>query len=96
MKGETIEELVGKTYRFVGHLQVENGCKILWDLLHMSWVVPLPRMPVTTRIMTFLVWDPYKPSFATVIGRGGNPTHVIQIPFVHCNGACQCVFLVGL
>ena len=30
-------------------------------------------MPVTTRIITFLVRDPYKPSFATVTGRGDNP-----------------------
>ena len=37
------------------------------------WVVPPPRMPVTTRIITFLVGDPYKPSFATVTGRGDNP-----------------------
>ncbi len=35
------------------------------------WVVPLPRIPVTTRINIFLVGDPYKPSFATVTGRGG-------------------------
>ena len=38
------------------------------------WVVPLPRIPVTTRIITFLVGDPYKHSFATVTGRGDNPT----------------------
>ena len=30
---------------------------------------PLP-VTVTTRIITFLVGDPYKPSFATVTGRG--------------------------
>ena len=39
----------------------------------LPWVVPPPRMPVTTRIITFLVGDPYKPSFATVTGRGDNP-----------------------
>ena len=33
---------------------------------------PLP-VRVTTRIITFLVGDPYKPSFATVTGRGDNP-----------------------
>ena len=33
---------------------------------------PLP-VTVTTRIITFLVGDPYKPSFATVTGRGDNP-----------------------
>ena len=37
------------------------------------WVVPPPRMPVTTRMITFLVGDPYKPSFATVTGRGEQP-----------------------
>ena len=30
---------------------------------------PLP-VTVTTRIITFLAGDPYKPSFATVTGRG--------------------------
>ncbi len=38
-------------------------------LVIISWVVPLPRIPVTTRIITFLVGDPKKPSFATVNGR---------------------------
>ncbi len=40
----------------------------------MIWVVPLP-VTVTTRIVTFLVGDPYKPSFATVTGRGDNPKY---------------------
>ena len=35
---------------------------------------PLP-VTVTTRIITFLVGDPYKPSFATVTGTGDNPTY---------------------
>ena len=43
------------------------------------WVVPPPRIPVTTRIITFLVGDPYKPSFATVTGRG--TTQVIFFMF---------------
>ena len=38
--------------------------------LPISWVVPLPRMPVTTRNITFLVGNPYKPSLATGILRG--------------------------
>ena len=37
---------------------------------------PLP-ITVTTRIAMFLVGDPYKHSFATVTGRGGNPNHII-------------------
>ena len=36
---------------------------------------PLP-VTVTTRIITFLVGDPYKPSFATVTGRGDNPKYM--------------------
>ncbi len=36
---------------------------------------PLP-VTVTTRIITFLVGDPYRPSFATVTERGDNPTNV--------------------
>ena len=40
---------------------------------------PLP-VTVTTRIITFLVGDPYKPSFATVIGRGDNPSYIKHWP----------------
>ena len=40
---------------------------------------PLP-VTVTTRIITFLVGDPYKPSFATVTGKGDNPTYSIYLP----------------
>ncbi len=36
---------------------------------------PLP-VTVTTRIITFLVGNPYKPSFATVTGRGDNPRYI--------------------
>ena len=35
---------------------------------------PCP-VTVTTRIIIFLVGDPYKPSFATVTGRGDNPIY---------------------
>ena len=38
-----------------------------------SWVWPPPRMPVSTRSITFLVGDSYKPSFPTVTGRGPHP-----------------------
>ena len=39
--------------------------------------IGLPPLPVrvTTRIITFLVGDPYKPSFATVTGKGDNPRY---------------------
>ena len=30
----------------------------------------MPRLPVTTRIIIFVVWDPYKPPFATVAVKG--------------------------
>ena len=40
-------------------------------------VAPLP-VTVTTRIITFLVGDPYKPSFPTVTGRGPYPRKSIQ------------------
>ena len=33
---------------------------------------PFPVI-VTTRIITFFVGDPYKPSFATITGKGDNP-----------------------
>ena len=48
---------------------------LMRKLIGIPWVVPLPRMPVTTRIITFLVGNPYKPSFATVTGRGDNPRY---------------------
>ena len=48
---------------------------------HNIWLglSPLP-VTVATRIITFFVGDPYKPSFATVTGRGDNPTydHIIH------------------
>ena len=37
-------------------------------------VAPLP-VTVTTRIITFSVWDPHKPSFITVTGRGPHPNY---------------------
>ena len=52
------------------------GCTL--SITSITWVVPPPRMPVTTRIITFLVGDPYKPSFATVTGRGDNPKYNSQ------------------
>ena len=35
---------------------------------------PCP-VTVTTRVVMFLVGDPYKPSFATVTGTGDNPNY---------------------
>ena len=56
---------------------VPGHCRLLGDCKTITWVVPLPRIPVTTRIIIFLVGDPYKPSFATVTGRGDNPNNNI-------------------
>ena len=43
---------------------------------------------VTTRIITFLVGNPYKPSFATVTGWGADPTNTqaIQICILNMAG----------
>ncbi len=41
---------------------------------------PPPRMPVTSRIIRFLVGDPYKPSFSTVTGRGPHPMYIMSRP----------------
>ena len=58
----------------------------------MVWVVPPPRMPVTTRIITFLVGDSgdaYKPPFASY-WEGDNPmygifTYIWLIFMAHVN-----------
>ena len=52
------------------------GQKIL--ILGVFWVWPPPRIPVTTRIVTFLAGDSYKPSFATVTGRGRQPSYILR------------------
>ena len=41
---------------------------------------PLP-VTVTTRIITFLIGNPYKPSFATVTGRGPHPVRFQVVTF---------------
>ena len=43
---------------------------------------PLP-VTVTTGTITFLVGDPYKPSFATVTGWGVDPIYSIYIYIIH-------------
>ena len=39
--------------------------------------LPPHAVTVTTRIIPFLVGNPYKPSFGTVTGRGDNPTYKV-------------------
>ena len=46
-----------------------------WNCLYVR-STPHP-VTVTTRIITFLVGNPYKPSFATVTGWGVDPTYTI-------------------
>lgn len=53
-------------------------------MMNMVWVVPLPSMPVTARIIIFLVRDPYEPSFATGTG-GGGPSKICFINFYSCH-----------
>ena len=47
---------------------------VISDFAPYLWLSPHP-VTVTTRIIIVLVGDPYKPSFATVTGRGDNPNH---------------------
>ena len=61
------------------------ACSLILDSLGficyhiMPWLVPLPKMPVTRTIIS-LVGDPYKPSFATVTGRGDSPNYTLTVP----------------
>ena len=72
LKGDSISAL-----RAILH-PVENGRKgtgmFCWKLVQMmiGWVVPLPNNS-HHQDFTFFVGDSYKPSFATVTGRGDNP-----------------------
>ena len=78
--GETLNHLGTNTWQSlilsmvtVGASMVDPAFHGIFLILVILWVVPPPRMPVTTRIITSLVGDPYKPSFATVTGRVDNP-----------------------
>ena len=52
---------------------------------NICWMWPPPRIPVTTRIITFLVGNPYKPSFTTFTVRGPHPKHMaIWFVFTRC------------
>ena len=42
-----------------------------------TWIYPPPRMPVTSRIITCLLGNPYKPLFTTVTGWRVDPKHHI-------------------
>ncbi len=49
----------------------------LWKVMVYVEYGPL-TVTVTTRIITFLVGDSYKPLFATVTGRGPYPRYMFQ------------------
>ena len=54
-----------------------NQMGLLDTFIHLR-STPHP-VTVTTRIITFLVGNPYKPSFATVTGWGVDATYTISI-----------------
>ncbi len=71
--------------------QLESlGYAVLGSFLRRSWIFvglsPLP-VRVTTRISTFLVGNPYKPSFPLLLG-GGTTQDI-------CNSKFRCLFSFG-
>ena len=44
------------------------------------WIYPQPRIPITTRIITFLLGDPSKPLLLTVAGCGVDPIYTSLFP----------------
>ncbi len=62
-----------KVWWFRGDLLMSWIVLVVSCVAVVDWVVHPPRIPVTTRIITFLVGNPYKPSFVTATGRGDNP-----------------------
>ena len=51
------------SHEYLNDHKMGNGIE-----MHINWNYPLPRMPVTTRIIPFFVGNPYinKPSFVTI------------------------------
>ena len=68
--------MIQKIRSFVNVVDGYNGIMVYIIISYIGYGPP-PRIPVTTRIITFLVGDPYKPSFATVTGREDNPKYHI-------------------
>ena len=70
-------ESIGDDWQeLVAQLKLALGSIIRYE--DIIWAVPLPRMPVTTRISIFLLGDTYKPSFATGILGGGTTQDIIS------------------
>ena len=63
----------------IAWLCVEVGVlkKTIYTYIYIYFGLSPCPVTVTTRIIIFLVGDPYKPSFATVTGRGDNPIYTI-------------------
>ena len=68
-----ISEVLGGIFWGFDWIDCDGACLYIY-ILYVG-LSPLP-VTVTTRIITFLVGDPYKPSFATVTGRGDNPNYM--------------------
>ena len=68
---------VPKNTFFLGFKQHPN-----WKMLVYIGCGPLP-VTVTTRNITFLVGDPYKPSFTTATGRGPHPRYIYISIHIH-------------
>ncbi len=83
--------------QFFRRCEQDTDMTMQWELNIRSYIYfglsPFPVI-VTTRILTFVVGDPYKPSFATITGKGDNPTYIWQFGFViqiliSSDNACQ-------
>ena len=57
------------------HVKGYSGKRVRCSSVGWNWVGPPARMPVTTRIITFLIGDSCKLLFATVSGRGPHPMY---------------------
>ena len=60
---------------------IRQDCDNVWERSLCLRSTPHP-VTVTTRIITFLVGNPYKPSFATVTGWGVDPNYAHFMPGV--------------
>ena len=54
--------------------------------LSKTWVAPLPSTGDHQGYSMFTVGDSYKPSFATITGRGDNPSNNQNLEFLSCLG----------
>ena len=72
------------------HVQSCNAMKHFFNKDHQVSVGTTPHpVTVTTRIITFLIGDPYKPSFVTVTGRGVDLKYQYLYQILVCPPECQ-------